>query len=453
MAKDLGVVEGEVEELTERLVDEPRAVDDELERIALRIAGIHGPRVAVVQWDEVRVPLGHEALLHAAQRGEIRKPKRQLENRRAPTAPGYGPVEDGSLGPTRGKHQLMMFTRIGREEDKPIRPAGNGAAVRYGHAEDSRVEVFQAGQVEAAQPDVAERKLPACDVWYGCHCHLHLSKIDLRAVTPLGLRARYEFSIPWIGTALSISLHRVQFSRIVEAMAVEKASPPKHAHPGTRGTGRVERRRARTRQRILEVAEELVRSRGIEAVTIDEITEAADIARRSFYLHFDSKHDLLVPVAQARTRSLNRSIDRLIEKLSDPAEIVSIGLRHTFRGILDDPLCCWFILRSGLPLDRLREGIGESAARDLERGTRTGRFVIPNQAVLGDVLSGAVVGVLSAYLGGSRTEADLDDAVEYVLRLLGVPPAEAHKITHGPLPPLPPTRRQSRQKPTKRKGT
>lgn len=234
-------------------------------------------------------------------------------------------------------------------------------------------------------------------------------------------------------------------------MRIENVIPRRQDPPGTRGTGRVERRRARTRQRILEVAEGLVRRRGVEAVTIDEIAEAADIARRSFYHHFDSKHDLLVPVARARTRALNRSIDGLIEHLSDPAEIVAIGLRHTLRGILDDPLCCWFILRSGLPLDRLREGIGESATRDLERGIRTGRFVIPNPAVLADMLSGAVVGVLSAYLGGSRTEADLDEAVEYVLRLLGVPPAEAHKITHRPLSPLPRDPEKKRRRPSQPK--
>jgi AcrR family transcriptional regulator len=241
-------------------------------------------------------------------------------------------------------------------------------------------------------------------------------------------------------------------------MQGEEVSTLKRASPGAPGTGRVERRRARTRQRILEVAEGLVRSRGVEAVTIDEITEAADIARGSFYHHFDSKHDLLVPVARAHTTSLNRSIDCLIENLSDPAEVVSIGLRHTLRGILDDPLCCWFILRSGLPLDRLREGIGDSAARDLARGVRAGRFVIPNQAVLEDMLSGAVVGVLSTYLRGSLGEADLDDTVEYVLRLLGVPPAEAREITHRPLPRLPfdsgqECPRQSRREPKERKRT
>ena len=200
--------------------------------------------------------------------------------------------------------------------------------------------------------------------------------------------------------------------------------------------GRVERRRARTRKRILEVAEVLVRARGVEAVTIDDITDGADIARRSFYHHFDSKHDLLVPIARARTRALNRRIDRLIEDLTDPAEIVSIGLRHTLRGIVDDPLCRWFILRSGLPHDRLSEGIGDSAARDIDRGVQAGRFRLPNRPVLEHMLGGAVVGVLSAHLAGALTDADLDDAVEYVLRVLGVPPDEAREITRRPLPPL-----------------
>jgi AcrR family transcriptional regulator len=220
-------------------------------------------------------------------------------------------------------------------------------------------------------------------------------------------------------------------------MAAAEAQPVPPAGDGGGETDRVARRRARTRRRILEVAEALVRERGVEGVTIDDITEAADIARASFYHHFDSKHDLLVPVARAHTRSLNRRIDRLIENLADPAEVVAVGLRHSLRGFVDDPLCAWFILYSGLPHDRLREGIGESAARDLERGVSTGRFLLPNQKVLGDLFSGAVVGVLSAYLAGTLGEADLDDVVEYMLRLLGVPPSDAREITHRPLSPLP----------------
>jgi AcrR family transcriptional regulator len=189
---------------------------------------------------------------------------------------------------------------------------------------------------------------------------------------------------------------------------------------------------------MLKVAEALVESRGVDAVTIEEITEAADVARRTFYHHFDSKHDALVPLARTRTEELNRRIDRLIEAVDDPAEVVSIALRHTLRGIPEDPLCAWFIFRSGLPHERLHEAIGKSGTRDFERGIERGRFAIANREVAEHVVGSAVTGLLSRRLHGKLADADLDEAVEYLLRLLGVPADEAAEIAHRPLPPARP---------------
>ncbi len=200
--------------------------------------------------------------------------------------------------------------------------------------------------------------------------------------------------------------------------------------------GRVERRRARVRQRILEVAEELTQSRGVDVVTIEDITEAADVARRTFYHYFDSKHDVVVPIARARTRELNRRIDRVVEGVEDPAEVISIALRHTLRIMPEDPLCAWFLFRSGLPQQRLLEVIGASGDRDVRRGIETGRFALGNEAAASSLLSGAVIGALSGRLEGTLDDADLDDVVEYLLRLLGVPDEEARDIAHRPLPPL-----------------
>ena len=206
--------------------------------------------------------------------------------------------------------------------------------------------------------------------------------------------------------------------------------------PGGPQPGRVERRRARVRQRILEVVEKLTEARGIDDVTIDDIAEAADVARRTFYHYFESKHDVLVPIARARTRALNRRIDRSVEDVDDPAELIAIALRHTLRSMPEDPLCAWFIFRSGLPQQRLLEVIGESGQRDVGRGLESGRFAIANQAAVRSLLSGAVIGALSGRLEGALDDVDLDDAVEYLLRLLGVPSPQAKEIAHRPLPPL-----------------
>jgi AcrR family transcriptional regulator len=203
---------------------------------------------------------------------------------------------------------------------------------------------------------------------------------------------------------------------------------------GDRRPGRVERRRARVRRRILEVTEALTRSRGVDAVTIEDITEAADVARRTFYHYFDSKNAALVPIARERTKELNRRIDRVVARIDDPAEVVSVALRHTLRSMPEDPLCAWFIFRSGLPQKRLREGIGESGYRDVKRGIESGRFALDNHEAAATLLSGAVIGTLTERLERRLTDSDLDDSVEYLLRLLGVPMVEARDIAHRPLP-------------------
>ena len=207
--------------------------------------------------------------------------------------------------------------------------------------------------------------------------------------------------------------------------------------PENRPPGRVERRRARVRERILRAAAELTQSRSVDVVTIEDITEAADVARRTFYHYFESKNDVVVPIARARSRELNHRIDRAVEGIEDPAEVISIALRHTLRSMPEDPLCAWFIFRSGLPQQRLHEVIGESGHRDVSRGVETGRFAVANEAAAYSLLSGAVIGALSGRLEGTLDDDDLDDAVEYLLRLLGVPAVEADNIAHRLLPALP----------------
>jgi AcrR family transcriptional regulator len=215
--------------------------------------------------------------------------------------------------------------------------------------------------------------------------------------------------------------------------------------------GRVARRRAHVRQRILNVAEKLMTERGVDDVTLDEIADAADISRRSFYHHFDSKYDVLVPIARARTKSLNERIDRLVARIDDPVEVMSTAMRHGMRGLTGDPLCSWFVLHSGLPYQRLVEGLGESGMRDAKRGVEAGRFRIENPEVVRLLVSGAFIAVMTAHVENNLANRDLDDAVEHLLRLLGLSPAEAHDIAHRPLRPLPPARNRRRDQPEKEK--
>jgi AcrR family transcriptional regulator len=82
-----------------------------------------------------------------------------------------------------------------------------------------------------------------------------------------------------------------------------------------------ERKRARTRQALIDAAAELFERRGYDRTTIADIAAAADISTRTFFAYFAAKEDVLFPDADARVRVALKAID---ERRPDerPAQIL-----------------------------------------------------------------------------------------------------------------------------------
>lgn len=67
-------------------------------------------------------------------------------------------------------------------------------------------------------------------------------------------------------------------------------------------------RRSDTRQRIQDVALELFADQGYEKTSLREIAERLDVTKAALYYHFKTKEDILISIAQDRTRSLDELI-------------------------------------------------------------------------------------------------------------------------------------------------
>jgi AcrR family transcriptional regulator len=205
---------------------------------------------------------------------------------------------------------------------------------------------------------------------------------------------------------------------------------------GATGVSRVERKKRETRQNIVGAAQRLMNTRPVDEVTIQDITEEADVGHGTFYLHFKSKYEVLVPIVQARAAYWDAQVQSQLGDLQDPAEIFAFTARHMARVVLNEPLWRWFLAHSGVPIEDMRAAVGAFGARDVRRGFASGRFNVPDLRISTSFMFGAYVNSLLACLDLDEPEPALNQVVEMMLRVLGLSASEAQTIANAPLPPL-----------------
>lgn len=194
----------------------------------------------------------------------------------------------------------------------------------------------------------------------------------------------------------------------------------------TPGPDRGARRRERTRRQLLDAARVVIGERGIDAATIQQITEAADVAFGSFYNHFESKDAVVDELLAQAIADHARFVDEVSAPLSDPAEMLANAVYQTVRMATRDPLWGWFVVRLTGGRAELGAPMVGHLARDLEAGVKAGLFPGANVPVLVLAIAGSAIGVMYGRLTGVLDEADEWDYTESMLRLAGMTEGDAH---------------------------
>ncbi|RRR96835.1 TetR/AcrR family transcriptional regulator [Glycomyces terrestris] len=96
-------------------------------------------------------------------------------------------------------------------------------------------------------------------------------------------------------------------------------------------TGRRERKKQQTRRTLIETAARLFAERGYEATGVADIAEAADVSKRTFFLHFPTKEDVLISDGRAR---LDLAL-RVIEEREPGAPLREV-LARSLTAMIDD---------------------------------------------------------------------------------------------------------------------
>lgn len=85
----------------------------------------------------------------------------------------------------------------------------------------------------------------------------------------------------------------------------------------SRPSGRRQRRRAETEERILRAALLLFAIKGYTQATIDDIVDAADIGRGTFFNYFPSKEHVFAPRVRMSLATMEKVLRRLVSMAAE----------------------------------------------------------------------------------------------------------------------------------------
>lgn len=199
---------------------------------------------------------------------------------------------------------------------------------------------------------------------------------------------------------------------------------------------RLDRRKARTRQALVDAAIQLIAEGRGEHTSIQEITDVADIGFGSFYNHFESKEQLFRTASEEVLERWGQVIDSACAGITDSAEVFAVSLRISGRLAWTNPDIASFLIGVGLQVLDSEAGLAPRAKRDLHAGEAAGRFSFPCAEIALSAVAGGLLGLLRVRQRDPRRidEGAVDELAEASLRLLGLDPAEARQLAHLPLP-------------------
>ena len=190
-------------------------------------------------------------------------------------------------------------------------------------------------------------------------------------------------------------------------------------------------RAARTKAALMAAGQRLFSQHPIDAVTVDDIVQAAEVGKGSFYNHFTDREALARAIASQIRSSVESAIARANAGVEDPARRLARAVCTYLRFALDEPEPAGVLVHIHSGHTSLTTPLNRGLVEDIETGLASGRFEVAT------VESGVlyVLGVTQLALVRIVQEHSPAFAISLsqqmcalVLRGLGVGGAEADKI-------------------------
>jgi AcrR family transcriptional regulator len=138
------------------------------------------------------------------------------------------------------------------------------------------------------------------------------------------------------------------------------------------GTGRRERRAAETRLRLFRCALQLFSERGFSNVTVEDITEAADVGKGTFFNYFESKDYVLSVITEIQ---LGKAAEALA-LAADTKQTIHSVLHRLFLRLAEEPGRSPELARTMISSFLVSKGVRQIIARNMQKGRKMGAEIV-----------------------------------------------------------------------------
>jgi AcrR family transcriptional regulator len=205
--------------------------------------------------------------------------------------------------------------------------------------------------------------------------------------------------------------------------------------------GRVARRQRRNRDALIAAARDVMTEKGVEAATMLEIAERADVGAGTVYNYFKSKDDLAIAVLETLMHDLAIRIQEVTDTFDDPAQVYAYGIRTVLDTATTDVRWAQMLHRSEVIAGAMFRVMGPFAIRDLRLASQAGRFQVSNAELVWRLTTHALIGASFAITAGEVPASATDQIIVRLLCMTGIGANAAVELAARPRPALTPERR------------
>lgn len=168
--------------------------------------------------------------------------------------------------------------------------------------------------------------------------------------------------------------------------------------PGRQVLGRRQRRAEETRLRLFRSALQLFADRGFSNVTVEDITEAADVGKGTFFNYFESKDHVLGVMAEVQLARVQEAV----RWAASGRHSIHATLHHLFARLAEEPGRSPFLARA-----LVASFLASEVVRDLiKHQMRDGRSMMAEM-----ILQGQQRGEVDPSLNGDEVSFQLQQAI------------------------------------------